>query len=121
MCEVIKLLCRGLPSQAYIFGGLRLSIVDSLFREALQNLGWPIVPHGMRHAGPSHDSYVQGSALLDIQARGRWFCAESVRTYAKPARLLRSVARLSIGQVQHSRRVSAQLHTTLTTALKAVF
>ena len=71
VCDILKLLCRGLPPQALIFRGLELSTVEALFRAASSALGWPLVPHGMRHAGPSHDSYVHGVALLDLQARGR--------------------------------------------------
>ena len=120
ICGILRMLCRSLPSDAYLFRNLDLATVEGFFRAASDHLGWTVVAHGMRHAGPSHDAYVHGVDLLDLQARGRWLCAESVRTYAKPARLLRSLARLSSEQVRQGRRVSNHLHTKLADAIKAV-
>jgi hypothetical protein len=48
---------------------------------------WEVVPYLLRHSGPSED-YLSGTrSLLDIQRRGRWKSAHSVRRYEKSARV----------------------------------
>ncbi|CAK0840824.1 unnamed protein product, partial [Prorocentrum cordatum] len=71
--------------------GLTLAAVEKAFNQASDHLGYKVVPHGMRHGGPSHDAFKNGVGLPDIQSRGRWMCAESCRIYMKPAALLRSI------------------------------
>ena len=49
-----------------------------------------LTPHVIRHSGPSHDAYYELRDLKQIQVRGRWKAAESVRRYRKPGRMLLS-------------------------------
>ena len=64
-----------------------------------------ITPHQLRHGGASHDG-ATGCSLEQIQSRGAWATASSVRRYAKPGRYLRLLA--SIPEAERE-RLSAEL------------
>ena len=66
-----------------------------------------LTPHSWRHGGPSTDYLAKAASLTDIQRRGRWQCAASVRRYEKQGKLLRQVALMSPDQLSAAR--SAQL------------
>ena len=56
-----------------------------------------IIAHSyqLRHSGACDDSLSQRRTLLEIQARGRWECARTMRRYTKPGQLQSSWQRLS--------------------------
>ena len=80
-----------------LFGDLGLGEVEKFCRIAAKQLKLPVRvdPHSMRHAGPSIDMYNGVTTLAEVQTRGRWLSADSVRRYAKPAGLLRQLKKLS--------------------------
>lgn len=52
-----------------------------------------VVPHQLRHGGPSVDA-VHGCSAKAIQRRGRWASSRSVQRYMKQGRYLKAVAAL---------------------------
>ena len=94
-CDLLELLVRDLPADKPLFRTLTLSNLERLYREMSKALDFPMVAHGLRHAGPSHDSLVHKMSIEDIQQRGRWVSLESCRIYTKPASLVRSLGRVS--------------------------
>ena len=47
-----------------------------------------VLPHVLRHSGPSNDIYHKRRSLLDVQRRGRWKAKSSVSRYEKHALLV---------------------------------
>ena len=118
--RVLAPLMSDLPVGTSLFRSLDLHSLEALFVEASKDLAFKIVPHGLRHAGPSHDAVVHKAAVHDLQCRGRWLSIESCRVYTKPAALLRSVGLLSDSQLRQARRFSGHLPNTLSSSLKQV-
>ena len=52
----------------------------------LSHLG--LVPHSLRHAGPSWDRIEHRRSLGEIQRRGRWASSASVQRYERHPRVL---------------------------------
>ena len=50
--------------------------------------------HGLRHGGPSHDFAVNARDMAEIQSRGKWKAASSVRRYERHARIGLQLSRL---------------------------
>ena len=48
---------------------------------------WRITLYVLRHTGPSHDFLTKRRSLAEIQRRGRWSLASSVRRYEKGSRV----------------------------------
>ena len=107
-----------------LFEGVSLSVLESVFRSRRAALGFndlTLVPHGLRHAGPSHDFHYNQVGLPALQARGRWLSADSVRRYAKPAMLLRQLAKVSAADLDRFNRFSSgQLSEKIVSSLKKV-
>ena len=114
--DVLKQLVTRLEPDNFSFGCLDLAYLKRALRRASDVYEWKEVPLGRKH----NDSYVHGAVLLDVASRGRWMCLESARTYTKPARLLRSLARMPRVQVPLAGLVAATLLKDLLKALKAV-
>ena len=95
VCEVLDLLVAGLRPGDRVFRTLKLADLEKEYRAASAALGFRVVPHGLRHAGPSHDAVVHKVKIEDVQARGRWASLESCRIYTKPATLVRSLNAVS--------------------------
>ena len=75
-----------------IFAGLSLGKHERLTRSAALELKIAFCPHQCRHGGPSADVLDGCLDLRQVQGRGRWTVPESVRRYAKHAKLLRVAA-----------------------------
>ena len=118
--RILELLHRAALPDRLLFEGLCLASVEALFREASVHLGFGLVPHGLRHLGPSHDRVVHGAAIDDVQARGRWLCVESCRHYSKPAAILRSVRKLTADQLRRAAALEREIPARLETALGLV-
>ncbi|CAK0832654.1 unnamed protein product, partial [Prorocentrum cordatum] len=95
VCEVLELLVADLQPNDRVFRMLKLPDLEKEYRAASGALGFRAVPHGLRHAGPSHDAVVHKVKIEDGQARGRWASLESCRVYTKPATLVRSLNAVS--------------------------
>ncbi|CAK0861131.1 unnamed protein product, partial [Prorocentrum cordatum] len=82
------------------------------FREAADAAGLQrlrLCPHSLRHGGASTDFALKHRSLAEVQRRGRWKCAASVRRYEKAGRLTRQLAKLSRGQLSDAARVGRRL------------
>ena len=80
--------------------GITLNHYEKLFREFTKVYKLTpqcFTPHTIRHSGPSFDALHEHRSLGEIQARGRWASATSVRRYRKPGRLLMHASRLPAG------------------------
>lgn len=78
------------------FVGLPYAKFLEVFTKAAARAGleaWQVTPHVLRHTGPSSDYLDQVRSLGDIQRRGRWASATSVRRYERSSRV---VARLRL-------------------------
>ena len=74
-----------------LFPALTLSKYEESFRVAGAKLGLAhlnIVPHMMRHTGPSNDLFHGRRNIQEVAKRGRWKNLKSVHRYAKSGRLL---------------------------------
>ena len=88
---VQQLVARCKKSACEVFDSLTLAQYTANIHQATTNLGirhLQLTPHGLRHSGASHDSYHKIRDIKEIQFRGRWKAAESVRRYKKPGRML---------------------------------
>ena len=102
---VVSLLHKHTRPKQYLFGNLTLSRYEGLVRQACASLSYQtlkVTPHSFRHTGPSEDRLAEALSSFDIQSRGRWACAASVRRYEKHARLLRQLHKLSPAQLAHA-------------------
>jgi hypothetical protein len=92
-------------SPASLLFPISLARYEELFRRAARSLGLgklKCTPHSARHGGPSSD-YARGLRnLLDIQKRGHWGVASSVRRYEKSATLMRQLSLLDSQQIDRS-------------------
>ena len=95
VCEVLEMLVADLQPSDRVFRTLTLADLEKEYRAASEVLGFRMVPHGLRHGGPSHDAVVHRVKIEDVQARGRWAPLESCRIYTKPATLVRSLSSVS--------------------------
>ncbi|CAK0808372.1 unnamed protein product [Prorocentrum cordatum] len=95
VCEVLELLAADLQPNDRVFRMLKLPDLEKEYRAASAALGFRAIPHGLRHAGPSHDAVVHKVKIEGVQARGRWASLESCRIYTKPATLVRSLNAVS--------------------------
>ena len=71
---------------------ISLSTYERLFKEATVALGLGalrLTPHSLRHGGASEDAAAKLRSAAEIQKRGRWAAAASVRRYMKPGTLMR--------------------------------
>ena len=88
---VAMLAKRKLDSSTCIFHPLTPNNYNLAIKQAAQKLGivqLQLSGHMLRHSGASHDSYHDLRESASIQARGRWKCAESMRRYKRPGRML---------------------------------
>ena len=112
------------PDGGLLFDGVSLSSLESVFRSKRTMLGFndlQFVPHGLRHAGPSHDFHYNQVSLAALQARGRWLSPDSVRRYAKPAMLLRQLAKVAACDLDRFNKFSdGELSERIIGALKKV-
>ena len=67
-----------------------------------------VTPHCFRHGGATHDQATGARSLAEIQARGFWRAASSVRRYSKHGRLALQLQTLGPRLVGHFER-EAQL------------
>ena len=63
-----------------------------------------LLPHMLRHGGPSHDILQGVTTKLEVQSRGHWACIQSVNRYEKRGRLVRQLGKLTAAQVSDSQR-----------------
>lgn len=70
---------------------------------AAENLGaLGSTPYGLRHGGASHDRVTLSRSLSDIQRRGNWRCASSMKRYEKAGRLGLQLQKLSAATLQQA-------------------
>jgi len=94
-----------------VFGTLNLHTYELEFKRVCSSLGLDklrLVPHSLRHAGPSHDRFHRHLSLPEIQDRGKWNSPLSVKRYEKHATLLRQLALLSPSQARAARVAAAE-------------
>lgn len=75
-----------------LFPNLSLQQYENILNDTAVALQYPpqcMLPHVLRHSGPSCDHFHQRRDLVAIQKRGRWQSKSSVRRYEKHAVLLR--------------------------------
>lgn len=115
--ELLSALVLKRAAGSRLFGPLTLPILDKLVSQHRHALPFDFTPHGIRHAGPSHDMYFNKAQLDWVQARARWKALESCRRYAKPAALLRRLKMLTDEQL----KAAAELEKTLAFVLARRF
>jgi hypothetical protein len=100
-------------SPAALLFPLSLARYEELFRCAARSLDLgklKCTPHSARHGGPSSD-YARGlRSLPDIQKRGHWSVASSVRRYEKSATLMRQLGFLSKEHIDRSVFLENTIH-----------
>jgi integrase len=104
-----------------VFGDISMALYERKIHAASEALGLAklrLVPHVFRHTGPSNDAYHQQLTLNDIQARGKWRSALSVRRYEKHATLLRQLALLTKSQQGAADSAARDLPTKLMKSFK---
>lgn len=75
-----------------LFAHLSLAAYEGLVRKAAAEIEIALLyvsPHVVRHAGPSRDRLDRARSVAEIQRRGRWRCAHSMRRYEKEGKSLR--------------------------------
>ena len=90
-----------------IFKAVTLAKYEAAFRRSAQELDLHrlrLVPHCLRHTGPSHDRYHGFLSQAGIKDRGKWASDLSVRRYEKHAMLLRQLALLEPDQARRARK-----------------
>ena len=89
-----------------------LNRYETMFPMSVQACGLEhlkLTPHCARH-GAAPIAYSTGAMLLrDIQKRGRWKAAASVRSYEKSARLICQLNRMSLSQRTRANALSSIL------------
>jgi len=119
--KVVAALHRRCRAENPIFDELSLPQIEKFMREANHAAKLDLsclVPHGLRHGGPSHDALHATRTLEQIQVRGRWRAWESVRRYMKHGLLLRVTAQLSTASLRHASELSRTLGDDIVSALK---
>lgn len=92
LLRVLK--ARTLPTEA-ILAGLCLPAYEKAMAAGVRALGLSalkLTPHSARHGGASSARYLGALDMREIQRRGRWAAASSVRRYDKIGRLTRQVS-----------------------------
>ncbi len=95
-----------------LFPSLTLARYEKLFQEAVTatNLtALSLTPHMLRHGGPSEDLLHQHRTLAQVQERGRWAAAASVRKYGKACRVFRQLAKIPKKQHRAARQALLSL------------
>lgn len=90
---VAMLYKRRISDTTSLLNPLTHSGYNDAIKAAAQALGLSslqLSAHNLRHSGASHDCFHAVRTPDEIQARGRWKCAESVRRYRRPGRMLLS-------------------------------
>jgi hypothetical protein len=103
--EIVKKLWARTAPGAFLFD-FDLGKFETTFKRATIALNLEalrLVPHSLRHGGPSTDIYMGLRTLAEVQRRGFWKCAESVRRYEKHSKLLKQLNMLSIAQQRAAR------------------
>ena len=96
--EVLKLVtkkCR--QSTQLIFGVITLKSYEDAVQEACRALGlgqYKLVPHSVRHSGPSIDFLQRSRSATEIQTRGRWSTLKSILRYQKPGQMMARMAKI---------------------------
>ena len=83
--DILAALYRRCSGHQHTFFGLTHSAFRGLLRigSAAAGLPFTVLPHGLRHGGPSRDALHGHYTLRRIQQRGRWAAWEFVRRYAR--------------------------------------
>ena len=75
----------------FIFGEITLAQYEDAFRQARQSTNlakFELVPHAMRHTGPSVDFLHKSRSAASIMSGGRWKSLKSIQRYMKPGQML---------------------------------
>ena len=122
--DILEALFNRTPTGSLLFEGVSLGMLEGVFRNKRTLLGFDdieLVPHGLRHAGPSHEFHYNSVSLPTLQARGRWLPPDSVRRYAKPAMLLRQLAKVATSDLDRFNSfTNGELSEKIIAALKKV-
>lgn len=77
--------------QQLLFEGYTLGQYEQAMKTACKAAGlaqFQLLPHCVRHSGPSVDFLSRARSPAEIQARGRWISQASIARYQKPGQLL---------------------------------
>ena len=86
-----------------VFDLTRQRYHDIYFQTAVR-LGVEVPPpHALRHCGPSYDAFTHFRTEAEIQRRGRWEAASSVKRYSRPSWYASVLARTPTGLIQRGR------------------
>lgn len=109
-------------TQHWLFPNVDLAGYEKWCKQACSDLGYAsacVMPHIVRHAGPSNDIYHKRRDLLEVQKRGRWEAKSSVKRYEKHGLLLQRWRQAATGRCTSINCRSQKFPTTLQTALRA--
>ena len=80
-----------IQKQQCLFEGYSLAQYEQAMKTACRAAGlapFQLLPHCVRHSGPSVDFLSRARSPTEIQARGRWISQASIARYQKPGQLL---------------------------------
>ena len=96
--KILKLVSqKAVQSDDFIFGKITLAQYEDAFRkarEACDLAKFDLVPHAMRHTGPSVDFLHRSRSAASIMTRGRWKSLKSIQRYMKPGQMLARMKRI---------------------------
>ena len=122
--HALELVWRSAARPGALFGTLTLPAFERHFRSAVTRLALGplrLVPHCLRHTGPSHDVWSGRMDVAAVHSRGKWASPLSVKRYEKHAMLLRQIQRLSPAQQLEAARAAALLRERLRAELHRLF
>ena len=116
LADAIVRLARQRRGQATLFDvapqALRQELLEATDALRLDKLG-DMHPYRLRHTGASVDFALNSRRLEEVQRRGRWRTATSLRRYEHGARLNELFNRLPPAVRQYAQHCSAQLNNVL--------
>jgi hypothetical protein len=111
VADLVKKLWARTAPDALLFG-FTLGKFETTFKRAtiaLNLQALQLVPHSLRHGGPSTDIYLGLRTLAEVQRRGFWKSADSVRRYEKHSKLLAQLNKLTVPQQRAARAAAASV------------
>ena len=118
--DCLKIWMRKVEHQ--LFQNVNLAQYEQFCRRACSTLQYRsacVMPHIIRHAGPSNDIYHKRRSLVEVQKRGRWATKSSVTRYEKHAMLHTQWKQISPGRKLAATKRSQTFPRALLEALRA--
>jgi integrase len=119
--ELLATVVSQCPVKSSLFAPLTLGVYEQTFSKAVKACNLELLkicPHSLRHGGASDDFYHENATLLEIQHRGRWKAAASVKRYSKKGKLQRQVNLMTAKQLSAAASYGSKAKDPLLSAAK---